>query len=61
MARIFADDIYKCIFLTKNVWISIYISLKFIPLVPIDNKSALIQIKAWQQTGDKPLSGPMVA
>ena len=27
----------------------------------IDNKSALIQKMAWCWTGDKPLSGPMMA
>ena len=31
MAAILADNILKCIFLNENVWISIKISLKFIP------------------------------
>ena len=31
--RNFADDIFKCIFLNENVWIS----LKFILKVPVDN------------------------
>ena len=61
MAVIFADDIFKHIFLKENVWISIEISLKVFPQVPIDNKSALVQIMAWLRTGNKPLSGPMVA
>ena len=29
--RHFANDIYKCIFLNKNVWISLKFSLKFVP------------------------------
>ena len=29
--RHFADDIFKCIFLHENAWISIKISLKFVP------------------------------
>ena len=31
IAAILADDIFKCIFLNENVWISIKISLKFVP------------------------------
>ena len=31
MAAIFADDIFKCIFLNDNVWIPIKVSLKFVP------------------------------
>ena len=30
MAAIFADDIFKYIFLNENVWISLEISLKFV-------------------------------
>ena len=37
--RHFADDIFKCIFLTENVWISMNISLKFVPKVQINNSS----------------------
>ena len=36
------------------------ISMKFVPKGPIDNKPALFQIMAWRQTGDKPLSKPML-
>ena len=36
------------------------ISLKFVPMVPIDNKVALIQLMTWHQTGNKPLSEPML-
>ena len=58
--RHFADDILKYIFLNKNVWISIEISLKFVPEVPINNIPALVQIMAWRRPGDKPLSEPMM-
>ena len=36
------------------------ISLKFVPKGPINNIPALVQIMAWRQTGDKPLSEPMM-
>ena len=58
--RHFADDIFKLIFLSKNVWISIDVSLKYIPKCPICNIPALDQIMAWRPPGDKPLSEPMV-
>ena len=54
MATNLADDIFNRIFLNENVWISIEISLKFVPKGPIDNKLALVQIMAWRRTGDKP-------
>ena len=59
--RHFPDDIFKWIFLNKNVWISIIISLKFVPRGPINNISTLVQVMAWRRTGDKPLSEPMMA
>ena len=37
MATIFADNIFKWIFLNENVSISIKISLKFVPKGPINN------------------------
>ena len=55
----FADDTFKCIFLHENDRISIKISLKFVPKVPINNIPALVQIMAWRRSGDKPLSEPM--
>ena len=58
--RHFADDILKWIFLNENAWISIKISLKFVPQVPINNIPALVQIMAWRRPGDKPLSGLMM-
>ena len=51
---------FKCIFLNKNVWISLKISLKFVPKVRINNLPALVQITAWCRPGDKPLSEPMM-
>ena len=48
------DDIFKSIF-NESVWISITISLKFVPKDPIDHKSALDQVMAWHRTGEKPL------
>ena len=58
--RHFPDDIFKCIFLNENVWISIKISLNFVPLGPINNIPALVQIMAWRRPGDKPLSEPIM-
>ena len=58
--RRFPDDIFKCIFLNENEWISLKISLKFIPKVRINNIPALVQIMAWRRSGDKPLSEPMI-
>ena len=54
------DDIFKCIFLNENIWISIKISLKFVPKSPINNIPALVHIMAWCCPGDKPLFEPMV-
>ena len=56
----FPDGIFIWIFLNQNVWISIKILLKFVPKGPIDNNPALIQIMAWHQPGDKPLSEPVL-
>ena len=58
--RHFADDIFKCIFLTENVWILLKISLKIVPKGPINNILALAKIMAWCRPGDKPLSEPMM-
>ena len=53
--RHFADDIFKCIFLNENVKISVKISLKSVPMGPINNIPALVQIMAWRRPGDKVL------
>ena len=47
-------------FLYENVWISIPISMKFVLGGPSNIFLALVQIMAWRQPGDKPLSGPMI-
>ena len=53
----FADNIFKCIFLNENVWISLEISLKFIHRIQL----TIFQhwFRCWQP-GDKPLSEPMM-
>ena len=43
----------------EHVWISLKISLKFVPKVRI-NIPALVQIMAWCQPDDKPLSESMI-
>ena len=58
--RHFADDILKCIFLNKNVSITIKISLKFVPKDSINNIPALVQMMAWHQPDDKPLFEAMM-
>ena len=58
--RPFTDDIFKCIFLNENEWISPRISLKFVPKVRINNIQALVQIMAWRRPSDKPLSEPVM-
>ena len=59
--RHFADDTFHRIFVNENVRISIKYSLKFVPMGPINNILALVQIMAWCRSGDKPLSEPMMA
>ena len=56
----FADDTFKHIFLNENIIIMIKISLKFVPMVRINNTPALVPILDWRRPGDKPLSGPMM-
>ena len=58
--RHFPDDIFKRIFLNENVWISIKMSLKFVPRVRINNIPALVKIMAWRRSGDRPLFEPML-
>ena len=50
----FPDDIFKWIFLNENVWMSINISLKFVPKGQINNIPTLVQVMAW------PLPGPLM-
>ena len=58
--RHFADSILKYNFLNENRWILKKISLIYVPDGLISNMAALVQIMAWCQTGDKPLSEPML-
>ena len=58
--RIFPDDIFKCIFLNENVYISIKISLKFVPKGHINYTPAVVQIMAWCWPGNKLLSEPVM-
>ena len=46
--------------MNENAWISIKISLKYVPKGPINNIPALVQIMACRQPGNKPLSEPMM-
>ena len=43
MDNVCAEDIFKCIFFNGNVWISIKISLKFVPEGEINSIPALVQ------------------
>ena len=56
----FACDSFKCILVHGNYCILIELPLKFISKGPI-NEPAFVQMKAWYQTGSKPLSEPMMA
>ena len=58
--RHYADNTFKCIFSREKVEILINISLKYVPMVLIDNILSLVQIMAWRQPGDKPLSEAMI-
>ena len=58
--RHFPDDIFKCIFLNENAWISIKIPLKFIPRDRVNSIPALAKLMAWCRPGEKPLSEPMM-
>ena len=60
MGAVLADNIFKCIFLNENDRIVIQISLKFVPRSSINNKSALVQVMAWHQTGNNPLPEPLM-
>ena len=58
--RHFTDAIFKWIFFSENVRISIKTSRKFVLKDQVNNISALVQIMAWCRQGDKPLSEPMI-
>ena len=54
----FTDNIFKCIFVNEKVWISIEISLKFVPGGQINNIPKLVETMAWRWPGNKTLSEP---
>ena len=47
-------------FFNEHVWISIKISLKFVPKGPIDNNLMLVHVLAWCRTGEKPFPNQML-
>ena len=51
----FLGNNFTCNLLNENVWITINISLKFVPKCQIQTIPALVQIMAWCRTGHKPL------
>ena len=55
-----AADIFNYIFFSEKVWISITISLNFVPNGPTNSMPALVQIMTWRLSGDRPLSEPML-
>ena len=56
----FTDNIFRCIFVNENFCFLIKSSIKFVPKGPIDNNPTLVLRMAWRQTGNKPLSQPML-
>ena len=61
MADISQTIFFKRIYFKENIWISVKISLKFIPKDPNNKIPAFFQIMAWCRPGDKPLSEAMLA
>ena len=61
IGTIFADDIFKHIFLNVNCCPFVLILLKCFPNGPIINMPVLVWMVVWCRTGNKPLSEPMVA
>ena len=60
VVAIFQTTSLNAFFFNENVWISIKISLKFVPNGPINNILGFVQIMAWRRPGVKPLSEPMM-
>ena len=56
----FTDGIFNCIILNENIWISITISMNFVPKAQINNIPALVHIMTWRRPGDKLLSEPLI-
>ena len=53
MVAVLADDISMCIFFKEYGRIPI-------PVSPIDNQPALVQVMTWGRTGNKPLPEPLM-
>ena len=51
---------FRVIFFNESFCILIKFSLKYVRKGSFDNKPTFVQIMAWRQSGDKPLSDPMV-
>ena len=54
-------SIAKFFIVVSEVCILNQISQKFVPKGPVDDKAALVQIVAWPQMRNDPLSEPMIA
>ena len=52
MADIFADNIFRWMFLNDNFWVSSKISLKYVPYGLIDKWPSLVQIMVCRRIGD---------
>ena len=48
-------------YFSEDYRIPIQISFNFVPRNPINNKTALVQVMAMRQNGDKPLAEPIMA
>ena len=59
-SRRISDNIFKCIFLNENIWISNDIYLKFVSEGPTDNNTALVQIMDWHRISNKLSSESMM-
>ena len=57
--KIATIQIHYHVFMNETFFF-IWISLKLLLDGPIDNKSALVQVVAWHQAGNKPLSDPVL-
>ena len=58
--RHIANNVFKCIFINEKFCILKQLTLKFAPKAQINNIPELVQVMAWRQSGDKPLSEPML-
>ena len=55
-----AMHVFHCIYFNENYCTSVQSLLEFVCMGPVDNYSALVQVMAWYQIGDKPLHGPLL-